>query len=323
MKKLILILIAAVIAAPFFNSCKKGEEDPFLSFSSRKARLVGEWTIATFDDVSKSITTYVDDPNDSGELIKTQEDESVSFDGTSVSINNKTVDTYDGQGGNGKTSETDEYVASGSTVTTTRTVVNNSGTNVVTETGDYTSSGSMTYTFNKDGTFESVQTHTTKFSYTETETGYTLVTSEEETETKTIKGTWSFLDGNKTEEFGDKERVALFYTSVVSKRTSKDTEDYTDTDAGDWWNYNDDDNSSENVYNDNYTTTLTNANEIWQIVMLKGKEMKVISSYTTADDATTDYSYSYTSGGSTVTNTSTYVYDHTSEGSTTMTFTQE
>ena len=36
-----------IIAAPVITSCKKGEEDPFLSLKSRKARLVGEWKLVS------------------------------------------------------------------------------------------------------------------------------------------------------------------------------------------------------------------------------------------------------------------------------------
>lgn len=47
MKKTILMFAAAglMIAAP---SCKKGENDPFMSLSSRKARVAGDWELADF-----------------------------------------------------------------------------------------------------------------------------------------------------------------------------------------------------------------------------------------------------------------------------------
>lgn len=37
--------IALVAGTSTFTSCKKGENDPFLSLRSRKARLTGEWTL--------------------------------------------------------------------------------------------------------------------------------------------------------------------------------------------------------------------------------------------------------------------------------------
>jgi hypothetical protein len=47
MKKLLLVLLVALIAIPAFQSCKKGEHDPAISLKSRKARLVGEWTLVS------------------------------------------------------------------------------------------------------------------------------------------------------------------------------------------------------------------------------------------------------------------------------------
>ncbi len=43
---LLLIIILSVILFSF-QSCKKGENDPFFSFRSRKARLVGEWHLSS------------------------------------------------------------------------------------------------------------------------------------------------------------------------------------------------------------------------------------------------------------------------------------
>jgi hypothetical protein len=62
MKKLLLVLLVAIIAIPTFQSCKKGENDPFISLKSRKARLVGEWTLKdgsmTFTYSDGSYDTY-------------------------------------------------------------------------------------------------------------------------------------------------------------------------------------------------------------------------------------------------------------------------
>lgn len=55
MKALKYIAIASLaITAGLSTSCKKGENDPFLSLSSRKARLTGEWTVSS----SYSKSTY-------------------------------------------------------------------------------------------------------------------------------------------------------------------------------------------------------------------------------------------------------------------------
>lgn len=54
----LLMLIAVVFILP---SCKKGANDPFLSLSSRKARLTGEWTLKEgqrVETTSTGTTTY-------------------------------------------------------------------------------------------------------------------------------------------------------------------------------------------------------------------------------------------------------------------------
>jgi len=52
MKKIILPLLCLL----FFSTCKKGEDDPFISLRSRKARLEGDWHLST-----GKLTESVDD----------------------------------------------------------------------------------------------------------------------------------------------------------------------------------------------------------------------------------------------------------------------
>ncbi len=47
MKKVFFLMLIAILALPVFQSCKKGENDPAISFLSRKARLVGEWKLTS------------------------------------------------------------------------------------------------------------------------------------------------------------------------------------------------------------------------------------------------------------------------------------
>lgn len=42
-------LLMLALLAPTFNSCKKGEEDPFLSLKSRDARITGEWELTKIE----------------------------------------------------------------------------------------------------------------------------------------------------------------------------------------------------------------------------------------------------------------------------------
>jgi hypothetical protein len=45
----ILPLLALLLSTAFVSSCKRGEEDPFLSLRSRDKRVMGEWTLASME----------------------------------------------------------------------------------------------------------------------------------------------------------------------------------------------------------------------------------------------------------------------------------
>jgi hypothetical protein len=50
-----IVLAAAVVLPTVFTGCKKGENDPFISLRSRKARMAGEWNVQ--DGTGKTTTT--------------------------------------------------------------------------------------------------------------------------------------------------------------------------------------------------------------------------------------------------------------------------
>ncbi|MBC7412368.1 MAG: hypothetical protein H7331_07930 [Bacteroidia bacterium] len=93
MKKLTLSVLALATVASI-TSCKKGEEDPTLSLTSRKSRFAGEWKLDTQDMTS---TTKGTDPQ-----------------GTSVSVSKYTWTAT-------TTKEENSYTGAGSSVTTTTT----------------------------------------------------------------------------------------------------------------------------------------------------------------------------------------------------------
>jgi len=67
-KTLLLVLGVALLAGGTMTSCKKGANDPFMSFKSRKGRLSGDWALTAKDDsetgsfagVSYTVTTTHD-----------------------------------------------------------------------------------------------------------------------------------------------------------------------------------------------------------------------------------------------------------------------
>ncbi len=153
MKTSIKIAVAALVIASFgFEGCKKGTNDPFLSFHSRKGRVAGDWTLK-------------------------------SGSGTDVSGSSSTTWNFDGS----NYSETDQS-------------------------GTYTSGLKWTMTFDKDGTFKTVQTATS--------TGMSDVVTE--------TGTWNFT--GKVGDDKNKDHIIMktlssqdVYTVGSSSTTSTDT----------------------------------------------------------------------------------------------------
>ena len=52
--KIIKNFIVFALLSVTILACKKGENDPFLSLSSRKARLAGEWKLTKMDELNVS-----------------------------------------------------------------------------------------------------------------------------------------------------------------------------------------------------------------------------------------------------------------------------
>lgn len=67
--------VMAIVGVTTVSSCKKGENDPFLSLRSRKARVTGEWkltkgTVTETDNsrgtTNSEVTTYTETTSSSG-----------------------------------------------------------------------------------------------------------------------------------------------------------------------------------------------------------------------------------------------------------------
>jgi hypothetical protein len=59
MKKLTILLLSAVAITSTFNSCKKGEDDKFLSLRSRDARLMREWVLEKYESNSSDVRSNI------------------------------------------------------------------------------------------------------------------------------------------------------------------------------------------------------------------------------------------------------------------------
>jgi hypothetical protein len=60
-RNILLLFMALLIAAPVLHSCRKGEEDPWFSFYSRKTRLCQDWKVISYkrtEQTNDSIVGY-------------------------------------------------------------------------------------------------------------------------------------------------------------------------------------------------------------------------------------------------------------------------
>lgn len=110
------------------SSCKKGENDPFLSLKSRKARVVGEWAVTMEEGKSQDISK-------------------ISFGGVTVTTTTNETSTYNG-----------------TLFTSTSVTTSSAGGNPLENT--YNDVYTQSYTFEKDGSF-SLETVYTGQNYTE------------------------------------------------------------------------------------------------------------------------------------------------------------
>lgn len=297
MNKKVMIVAALMLAVVGleFSGCKKGNEDPGLSLKSRKARMTGEWTVVSFGDTNTyegtSDYTYSDSDGDSyattSEMTST---ERMNFDGTYMS-QYYMEETYSSTSSNGfvnthtgeyeYTMEDGEFESSSKDTYT----YSSGGSDIYTydASGDHVSDVSITYTFEGDGTFSASIMTSNEVDYTYIQGGSTTSAEESESSTTIITGTWSFVGGNKADGFKNRERIALWY------KTSKRTSESMDSETYSLWNY-----TYDNAYEGEYTYTAsdTDADEIWELVMLKNKEMKVRRAYTHTDVDKDSYSYS-------------------------------
>ena len=165
MKTLIYITLSAFMLSGILASCKKGEDDPFLSLRTRRARLAGSWTVSIGELTTKNTGTD-------------------HYDYTTTSLNGTSA-TYKAL-----------LIENGDTI-------NNSTTNF-----DIT----ITYIFEKDGSYKKVQTGT----------GSSI----------TEEGSWSFIGKSKDKELKNKEAIMLTMlksTTVSTNPNSTYVEEYKQT----------------------------------------------------------------------------------------------
>jgi len=88
--KFAMVLLVSVVA---FSGCKKGEDDPGISFRSRSARFAGEWKLTSMDKTSTSTNSGISSSThytyDGAILTRTS-----TYDGTSYTLTNTYSESF-------------------------------------------------------------------------------------------------------------------------------------------------------------------------------------------------------------------------------------
>ncbi len=212
MKKILFLLAIAIFSATFITSCKKGEDDPFISFRSRDNRIIGVWVLKnkTYTRKEQTVTKTTNNVNSN----------TYNSDETTTNTN-----TFDGTNYVEKSVDDNKYNNS----STNYDWISNSFTTTSSESKNvYTTNDTYTYSveveIKDDHTYSATYTktnvkETTSSSYTsggqttttETDTTY----SPQDTKTWTEEGNWFWLDSND-----DKIYISAGPLSGVLKKLS-------------------------------------------------------------------------------------------------------
>ena len=265
MKKVLFSLAAIVLLSTvFITGCKKGEDDPGISFRSRDARVTGSWTLSSSEVVrtdNETITT-TNDVNTNKSTRVNNNTTATSITGSSKTVTLKTVNNEN------STQTNYNYGSSSFTTTTTDSKISNTTVDKYTYVVDLDINKDMTYTVtyheSKISTTHNNTTVSGGITITDkSDTTYSPVSTKSWTET----GKWAWLDSKK-----DKVVIMAGPMSGYVKRLSNKEiiiEDLRDA------------NKSNTDYSYSFLQTYNDVNDIY-----KGKNgnIKSVSVRTTIDN---------------------------------------
>lgn len=195
MKKVLLSMaVVMLLSSVFMSSCKKGEDDPFLSLKSRNGRVIGTWELKNKEYTSTTSTT-------------TNSTNSINSDKSSSVNSSSTKNTFDGT--------TRTQISDGNyTNSSTSTSYDWTNNNFPTTTNEYSGSNKTTDTYTYSVELEIREDYTYTATYTETDkyhsesnsstSGGTTYSTETDTtyspantRTWTDEGEWFWLDSNE------------------------------------------------------------------------------------------------------------------------------
>jgi len=195
MKKVLLSLAAIVLLSTvFITGCKKGEDDPGISFRSRDARVTGTWTLSSSETVSTYNTTTTTTNN-----VNTDKSVMVDNNTTTTSVNGtaKTITAVETNNDN-ITQTSYDYYNNVFTTATTDSKATNTSVDKYTYTVNLEINKDMTYsvTYNETKISSSYNRSTTSGGITITDKSDTTY-SPASTISRTESGKWAWLDSKK------------------------------------------------------------------------------------------------------------------------------
>ncbi len=231
----ILLLLMILVTGSTFVGCKKGAQDPFFSFRSRKARVAGSYNITALAESFKQVYAQADN--------KAPEQHELTIAGTSQTETIKYLGLTSKLGG-------DSILTNGFP---TKSVWKATGT-VLTYTMDFDKKGPFT------GVYE-YKIVATK-SMPDTIPAYTRTVTI--THKESFRGTWDFLTG--VDNFKKKQRIALIYEDTQVTETYVSTLKFEDETVPSV-----DDETSLNSYGIKYANGENS--EVYEITELRSKKM--------------------------------------------------
>lgn len=195
MKKTLLSLATIVLLSTvFMTSCKKGEDDPAISFRSRDARVTGSWTLSSSEKTNSynTTTTNTNNVNTDKSVIVNNNSTTTSIDGTA-----KSVTTIETNNENRTQTSYDYYNNTFKTITT-----DNKTTNTTVDKYTYV----VNLEINKDMTYTVTYTETkisSTFNHTTISEGTTITDKSDtiynpsSTKSWSESGEWAWLDSKK------------------------------------------------------------------------------------------------------------------------------
>ncbi len=325
MRSKILIIALITVGVGFLQSCKKGNEDPFISLSSRKARMAGTWTVQAYERTSdyKEIYPATDPDNDfetlevEGQLIESfdimSSDDIYTSESSSIKLETST----------GNVSST--FVADGANFTSSITLHNGSSEETIVTGGTYSSSLSEIWEIDKRGSFILTRiTNRTEVGTDDSDPDLPETNTDIYEEDLVYEGHWAFLGetNSETDPYKEDQRVAFWITSINGTTTSTDEDKIIDQNVSLFSD------KSTTAKSESITTVSESQSEmepdiVWDIVMLKSKEMKVQFSSSYTDNSSVSTTTDFTDKDGTTTNSSGTTRNYTSTSSGTMSFKQE